>query len=311
MNRTRAKTSISTDRTSRLPDLNSPKDSGSRITQDKINNIKLKTQQLELERKQMKSKTAYMKALIKDRNNKIQSVYTQPNDNRNIKTASKNQLLTLEETAKSLERSLNERKKQLDEIEKSDKLAVSKELQIEIQMYYLEQKHLAQSVKTMKDKEAIIAMELNRLKRQAASAKANEDCIDDLQAEIDGLTEKLFAYNKSELRNYSTKQLKIIHDNPNELENIRKSIEEKIKNEGKEMEKNRRKCEKIQQKENDNIQYLQQIIDQQAQKIQEALDKMNQKDQPEEEESKEPEEKEQPEKEDQPEEEPKPEEKTQ
>lgn len=274
MTQTRAKTSLTSDRASRLPDLNSPKDGCSKISQDEIYNIKLKTQQLDLERKQLKSKTAYMKSLIKDRNNQIKGVYSVSQDNRNIKTASKNQLASLEKTAESLQNSLNERKKQLDDIKKSDKLAISKELQIEIQMYYLEQKRLAQGVKTMKDKEAIIEMELNRLKKQAASTKANEACIDDLQAEIDGLTEKLFAYNKSELRNYATKQLKIIHDQPSELENIRKSIEEKIRNEEKEMRKNQRKFEKIQQKENDNIQYLQQIIDQQAQKIQEALDKL-------------------------------------
>lgn len=274
MTQTRAKTSLTSDRASRLPDLNSPKDGCSKISQDEIYNIKLKTQQLDLERKQLKSKTAYMKSLIKDRNNQIKGVYFVSQDNRNIKTASKNQLASLEKTAESLQNSLNERKKQLDDIKKSDKLAISKELQIEIQMYYLEQKRLAQGVKTMKDKEAIIEMELNRLKKQAASTKANEACIDDLQAEIDGLTEKLFAYNKSELRNYATKQLKIIHDQPSELENIRKSIEEKIRNEEKEMRKNQRKFEKIQQKENDNIQYLQQIIDQQAQKIQEALDKL-------------------------------------
>ena len=270
-NTNRAYTSFSQTRPQHVSDLPSPKEN---ITQDDINDIKLKTQQMELEKRQLRSKTNRMKSVIKDRNQSLKGVEKQTSDKQSIKTATKNTLLSLESTVKQLENSLAARKQELDELKKSDKLAVSEELQIEIQMLYLEQKRLIQESQSMKENESIIMGELNRLRRQAASTKSNEESIDRLQIEIDQLTEKLFAYGKSEMRVAATKKLKMIHDNPSVLEQVRAQLEEEISKNEKIIEDNKKALEKVQKKEERNIEYLQSVIDEQAQKIQEALDEL-------------------------------------
>ena len=267
----RAYTSFSQTRSQHLNDLPPPKEN---ITQDDINDIKLKTQQMDLEKRQLRSKTQRMKSVIKERNQSLKGVENQTSDKQSIKTASKNTLKSLQETVKQLENSLAMREKELEDLQKSDKLAVSEELQIEIQMLYLEQKRLMQETQSMKENEAIIMGELNRLRRQAASTPSNEESIDELQVEIDQLTEKLFAYTKSEARQMATKKLKVIHDDPSQLEAIREQLDQDIQKEEKRIEDNRKALQRVQKKEERNIEYLQNVIDEQAQKIQEALEEL-------------------------------------
>ena len=268
----RALTSFSQTRSQHLGDLPPPKEN---ITQDDINDIKLKIQQMELEKRQLRSKTQRMKSVIKERNQSLRGVENQTSDKQSIKTATKNTLKSLQETVTQLENSLAMRKKELEDLQKSDKLAVSEELQIEIQMLYLEQKRLMQETQSMKENESIIMGELNRLRRQAASTQANEESIDALQIEIDELTEKLFAYTKSETRQKATKLLKVIHDDPSKLETIRQQLEEEIQKEEQKIENNKKALHRVQKKEERNIEYLQEVIDEQAQKIQEALDELD------------------------------------
>ena len=276
---TRVRTTISTTRSQHGTDIPSPKDRNAQITQDDINDLKLKTQQLELERRQLKSKTAHARSVIRGRNQSLNSVVNQTADKQNIKTASKNTIASLKQTVRDLESTLSNRKNELDKLLKSDKLAISEELQVEIQILYLEQKRLMQQTRSMKESEAIISGELNRLRRQAASTPSNEEAIDRLQAEIDELTEKLFMYSKNELRVAATKKLMSIHNEPEKLEEEKQKIEAEIESERQKIENNQKLLEKEQKLEEENIAYLQNVIDEQAQAIQEALDENNQKNQ--------------------------------
>ena len=267
---TRPYSSFSTAKTQKLPEL-PPTRPGGKMTYDDIEEIKLKTQQMDQERRQLKSKTQRMKQVTKERNNSIKTVFSQTQEKQSLKTASRNTLKSLNETADSLERSLEAHKQELEDLKKSDKLQVSKELELEIQMYYLEHKRLNQKTSSLKENENNVSNILTRLQKQMKETKSNERAVCDLQDEINSLTEKYFAYSKSEMKLYSTKKLKELHDDPSKIEAIRKKIEEDIQNEKEEIEAAKKELELVAKKEERNTKFLHDLIDEQAQKIREKL----------------------------------------
>ena len=273
---TRAYSALSSIRPSKLPELPTPTGQNGKMTNDDITDIKLKTHQMEQERRQLKSRTQRMKQVTKERNNSIKSVFSQTQEKQAIKTASKNTLKSLRETAESLEKSLVMRQKELDELKKCDKLQVSKELQVEIQMYFLEHKRLQEKAKRMKEGENAVTGELQRFLRQLNSTRQNERAIPELQSEINTITERLFAYSKSEMKIFSSKKLKQLREHPERYDEIRKSIEEEIEKEKQQIEQNKQELELIQLKEERNTKFLQDIIDEQAQKINEQLNSQQQ-----------------------------------
>jgi len=238
---------------------------------DDINEIKLRTQQLELECKQIKAKTQRLRQIIKERNDSIKSVVSSTGDKQAPRFSGKTTVESLQKTAKSLENTLKARNEELESLMKSDKVAMCEELQIEIQTYFLERKRLQKQIKEMKEGESIIESELNRLKKQSMSASEHESAIDSLQGEIDQLTEKLFAYHKSEMRIKCAKMLKSLYENPSLFESIKNQVLDEIQREKDQLAENKRIIEEVQKKEERNVQYLQTVLERQAQKVREAI----------------------------------------
>lgn len=261
---------------SKLPELPIPKSQTGEYTVDDITDIKLKTNMMIEQRKLLGSKIQRAKQLTKERNQSIESVFSQSTEKQSIQTASPNTIKSLQETANTLEYSVNTRKQELEKLKKSDKLSQIKELQIEIQMFFLEHKRLVQRSKAMGQSEKVVSSELERIRNQSNSAKYNEDRIKDLQREIDSLTERLFAYTKSEAKLYSTKKLKQLYDNPDKVNEIKNEIQKQISAEEEQIATNQKELELIQKKEQRNVAFLHKLIDEQANRIRQKLESLNQ-----------------------------------
>ena len=259
---------------SKLPELPSPKTQNAKSLTDQIYELKLQTRQMEDEIRQIKSKTAFTKRTTKSREKQIDNVGNLNAENAQIKTATQSTLKNLRDNIVILENFLQSKKEELERIRKSDQLAHAKELEIEVRMLHLEKKRLLEKEKSRRDDEAIILGELNRLQNQTSMASEYEHNISQIQLEIDNLTDKLFAYTKSQSRINATKRMKLICDNPSMLEKVKEqSHSELIKCQNK-IRRNEKMLEHIKQHEERNIAYLQEIIDQLANEIQIALSSM-------------------------------------
>ncbi|EAY23027.1 hypothetical protein TVAG_182630 [Trichomonas vaginalis G3] len=267
----RPKTAMSSN-VSKLPELPMPKSSNGEYTVDDITDIKLKTNMMIEQRKLLGSKIQRAKQLTKERNQSIESVFSQTAEKQCIQTASPNTIKSLKETADSLEYSVDVRQKELEKIKKSDKLSQIKELQVEIQLFYLEHKRLVQKQKAMAQSEKVVSSELDRIRQQSNSSRHNEERVKELQQEINGLTDRLFAYTKSEAKLYSTKKLKQLYDNPDKVNEIKQEIQKQIAAEEQQMEANQKEMAQIQKKEQRNVDFLHKIIDEQAARIRQKLE---------------------------------------
>lgn len=255
----------------RLPDLPSPKIQNVKSLADQIYELKLQTRQMENETRQLKSKTVFTKRTLKSREKQIDNVGNQNSENAQIKTAAVNTLRNLRDNIIVLENFLQSKKDELEKIRKSDQLAHAKELEIEVRMLHLEKKRLLEREKSRKDDEAIILGELNRLQNQTSMAPEYEQNINQIQIEIDNLTDKLFAYTKSQSRMNSTKRMKFISDNPSMLETVKEQSRDELVRCQNKIERNKKILEHIKQHEEKNIAYLQDVIDKLANEIQNAL----------------------------------------
>ncbi|KAK8877977.1 hypothetical protein M9Y10_004740 [Tritrichomonas musculus] len=247
----------------RLPELqrSSSKLGGSRaIQQDEILELKTKIHKMEEERRLLRAKIQRMRKTIQSRNVSIRKVLSQPQKEQKIQTASQSQLQQLREEKTSLTNVLNTNKQELENLKNSDKLALSNELKIEIPIFYQEKMRLDDELSKLRDLEKALSLEFKRIQNQISNINANESAVDEIQLEIDDLTEKLFAYKKSEMKLQAAKDLHKLHKNPESFNEIKKKLEDEITDVKAEIEKSNHEIQEIQESEDSNIEYLNQII---------------------------------------------------
>lgn len=266
----RSRTSYSQVRTDRLPGLKNQKVASS-VTQEEINEIKVRTQELEAQRKLLRAKIQRMHKTIQNRNTSIKKVLDQPHKEQTIKTATDATLNTLREEKATLESTLDAQRQELESLRNSDKLALTNELKVQIPLYYAEVVRLKQQEAQTKEIATIMQSEVERLEQQINMTNANERAIDELQKEIDLLTEKLFAYKKSEIKIECAKDLQELCANPSSLDKITKKLEQEIEEKEKSIQLENEEIEKIQESEAANLEYLNGVVQQQIKTIMQAL----------------------------------------
>ena len=247
----------------RLPELQKPpsKLGATRtIQQEDILELKTKIHKMEEERRLLRAKIQRMRKTIQSRNVSIRKVLSQPQKDQSIQTASQAQLQQLREEKISLTNALDSNKQELEKLKKSDKLALADELKIEIPIFYQEKMRLDDELSEVRDLEKALSFEFERIRNQIANTSANENAVDEIQLEIDDLTEKLFAYKKSEMKLQAAKDLHKLHRNPNAFDEIKAKLEKEINDVKEEIEKNNQEIQEIQENEETNIEFLNQVI---------------------------------------------------
>ena len=252
----RAKTSLKTSRNVQKID----------DQKEKIMKIKKKIQQLEDECIRYKAKTKRLEETISKYNKSIKDITSSKKLINN-----KPSLDQFEKQIQILEKTLKDRQIEYKKLLQSDKLAFCEELRIEIQTYYLEQKRLQKQISTLKFDEQILETEYHRIYEQSKGFKKQEIEIENLQKEINSLTDKLFDYHKSDIKMSFSKKLKDLYNDPNQLDSIKSYFIEEINKEKLLLEENKLKIENIKKKEEKNREYLQNIINQQIEKIKKSL----------------------------------------
>ncbi|OHT07366.1 hypothetical protein TRFO_24451 [Tritrichomonas foetus] len=230
---------------------------------------------MEADRKLLRAKIQRMKKTIQNRNTSIKKVLAQPQNEQSIQTASQSTIQQLREEKVSLENALEISQQELEELRKSDKLAMSDELKIEIPLFFQEKKRLDDQLANSKDIENVLAQELNRLQNQVSSINSNEMAVDEIQVDIDSLTEKLLAYRKSEMKLIAAKDLHKLHKNPASYDEVKSKLQKEIKDVKKEIEQSNQDIAEIQESEDQNMEYLNEIIQRQIQTIKKCLQKMD------------------------------------
>jgi hypothetical protein len=160
---------------------------------------------------------------------------------------------------------------QLDDLCNSDRVQQAFELQIAIPLVYAEKQRLIEALEEAKRDEAVMRTGLDRMQMQIAAIPANEKAIDGSQQEIDGLTEKLFAYKKNEMRVLNAEELLRIHEHPAKYNEATQKIEMEMASLTRRIEREKRDIQEIQENENINMDYLDKIMRREADAIRTAL----------------------------------------
>jgi hypothetical protein len=244
---------------------------------DEINDLRLQVSKMDLERRQLKSKTNRMKQIIHDRNALIKKALTVTDDRQpNIKTASDSTLEQLRGNISALHNTLDSRKTELAEVRSSDKLALSDELQVEILEYYLEFERLTQQLAVVREGEAIIAEEVAVLNAQIEEARGYDKKINDFQVQIHILADKLVAYRQAEGRIAGHVALERIFNRQSTFAKEKADLERETKRINEEKKRLEEEISVVRENDQKNRAYLQSIIDEQTAKIAEAIEAQKQ-----------------------------------
>jgi hypothetical protein len=257
-----------------LPDLQKPPPSGAdaAASLDEISALRLETSRMDVECRQVRSKTTRMKQITRDRDFAIKRALTiSKYRDQNIKTASETTLSQLHQNIVTLQNTLQSRHEELEAIRACDRLAVSDELKIEVLDYFCEFNRLRQHASAIREGEAVIACEMSRLRRQITQTKATEKKIAEVQAQIDELVDKLTAYRLGQERielNAAAEQL--LH-NPHLFLAKKRDLEKDLRDLADASEAAQADLKRIAEDHQHTRRHLQSIIDEQTEKIKQAL----------------------------------------
>jgi hypothetical protein len=243
---------------------------------DEINTLRLETSKLDVEARQIKSKTARMKQIIHDRNCAIKKALAITEDReQNIKTASDSTLRQLRENIMSLKNTLESRQEELNRIMTQDKLAISDELHIELLEYFCEKDRLKQQLETVHEGEAVVNGEVSRLRQLIVQMRAVERRVSELQLQNDQLAEKSEAYRRGEERMESNCAAERIAargiGNEDVFVQYQRELEVQIRELTETQAQLRTEIRQIHENDQQNRRFLQSLIDEQAEKIAEAI----------------------------------------
>jgi hypothetical protein len=240
---------------------------------DEINSLRLETSKMDVECRQIRSKTARMKQIIRDRNYAIKKALTITDDrDQNIKTASKATLSQLRGNIITLQNTLQSRREELEDIRACDKLAVSDELKIEVLEYFCELDRLRQQAAAVREGDAVITTEMSCLRQQITQTKAMEKTISEAQAQIDQLVDKLIAYRLGQERIESNAAAEHLLHNPCLFLVKKRDLKKDLRDLTEAQAAAEADLTRVTEDDQHNRRYLQSVIDDQAQKITQALE---------------------------------------
>lgn len=259
-----------------LPNISRPKSGASAVKMSDVQKLKLKIQKMDLDKRQMKSKTQRMRQILQERNAEIALVFKEANEKNSLKTASKETLEQLRKNATSLENTLEARKKDLHDILYNDKIALSDELQQEIKIYYLEHERLKKQSKAVADGEKIVKTELQRLQRELSEKSLNFKAIQNLESDFRTVVDKIVSYKSSELRIRNDNLAIYLSQHPNKLKSSEKEVQQEIEQTREEIKTLKDEIAQIEDEENQMVKELEKAMKQQRKRIREQIVIMHQ-----------------------------------
>jgi hypothetical protein len=236
------------------------------MTPEKIIEMKLRIQEMEGERKVLKAKLQRLRSTLRKRGKSNRQVPSQPRRDQVIFTATHPQ-----EQKSALLKRIRNYERQLAKLCSADRVQQAFELQTAIPLVYAEKRRLVQAIEEAERVETAMRTDLEWMQMQIAAIPANEKAIDGYQQEIDALTEKLFAYKKSEMRVLNAEELLLIHDHPTKYCAVTQKIEKEIASLRAFIEQGKHEIQDIQESEDRNMNYLNRIMSEQADSIRVAL----------------------------------------
>lgn len=265
---------ISKKKDTKLPNLSKSKSFQTKATFEQIQKLKMEIQQMQMETVQIKSKTSRMRQILSERNAAIRQVFKESNENQKLKTASDSTLTQLQENINALQNTLEARRQDLEDIRMSDRLAMSDELQTELQMYYLEHQRLLKQSKAVKEGEDVVKSELDRLKYELSEKKNHSKNSASIQNDIDDIISKLVAYRRSALKIEASDLTQLLVSNPKLVNTKEKQINEEINYYVNEAARVRNETKQIQEDDEKTYSELKDIIVNQVTRIQDALSRI-------------------------------------
>ena len=263
----------SANKTSSLPGLNRSKPK--KTVAEELRDLKLKIQQMQQEKVQLKSRTTRMRQTLADRNKAIDNVFKeQVTEKQKIQTASESTLAQLKESVASLENTLKSRQEELKRLTQTDRLAQSDELKEEVKVMYLEHQRLLKQNKAVKEGEGIVGAELSRVKNELNERRVNKQGIANLQNDLSDIVDKIVSYKKSGIKIETDELAKYLAENPKKAETKEKELNEELDCLENEIDKLHNEISEAEDNEEDMINKLQNVIDEQSTKISEQIERL-------------------------------------
>lgn len=238
---------------------------------DDIYQLKIKIQNMEEEKKHLKTKITRMRQVIRDRNHNVANTFAESSTKNPLVTASPAAIKSLKESISALENTLQTRKEEKEVIFNGDKVSFYKELQYEIEILYLEKQRLLEENQTISKENSQLQEVLDRTRSQASSGSYYEDQVKELQSEINVLTDKLFAYQKNELKIQAGEKMQNMVFGKIQRDDLLKEIQADIQKIQEETEQERNELKEIQENESKAVQEIKQIIASQIEQLNNLL----------------------------------------
>lgn len=240
-------------------------------TREDISALKVKIHEMENEKRLLKAKILRNKQTIANRNRSIKATFSTGHDNKPLVTASSTTIQSLRKTVEQLRNTLKVKQDELEKLKRSDNAAIYEEMQIELELLKEECERRKNAATERKSRDNELTSHLERVKQQAKSAPGHEAAVKDIQKEMDELTERLFAFRKTELRMEAGDLVMELQKDPSKIPEARQKIEEEIENLKKAIEQKRAEIEQTQQDEAKDTEALRERIRAQSERLLKAV----------------------------------------
>jgi hypothetical protein len=243
------------------------------VTNGEINELKMQIHEIEAQTKMFHSKVQRMKRLVKVHGGQPRKLaqnpqYTAQGHSRSGQDAL---LRQLGEEKSMLQSTVAVSEKKLADLKKSDKYSLTRELRVEIPLVYADVQRLKEDTAELKKIESELRADLKGCRMRAASKAKNEQAIDEIQLKIDDLTEKLFAYKKSEMKIKTASELQKLKRRPSSYDRLLGRVENEVSQLKAYIRAERKELERIEDSEGAQMDYLSRVIEEQEETVRRLL----------------------------------------
>ncbi|EAY07041.1 hypothetical protein TVAG_311660 [Trichomonas vaginalis G3] len=248
---------------------------GNKTSKEDIDDMKLQIAKMELETRQIKSKTVRMNQEIRDRKSAMSKALNSKTENKTVVVATESTIQQLRENVIALENTLYNTNKEYEQLRVKDSLLQSQELQEELKVYYLEHQRLLQQKEAVNTGEKIITIELNKLRDQIEQYQRDQKAIDAAQDSIESLIDKLEAYQKTETKVFKFDLDKKLREAPSNAQAHEQALRANISELKKSIVAEAQRLRNIEARDTENMDELQGIIESQIMQIVEAVQRLD------------------------------------
>ncbi|KAH0791332.1 hypothetical protein GPJ56_004742 [Histomonas meleagridis] len=259
--------------TKRTKSLNLSQHQANEIKPSDVHELKLKTQQILLKTRQLRTQLNRLNDKITAKTNAINKTFEQQSGQSPIVTNHSNSVPQLQRSVELAENTLSSLKEEIEAAYQDDKTFIVKELEEEVKLAYCENQRLSQEAKEARQQSNSTSKLLKDATYKASNQNIQElrSSIRDIQETNASLRDKSFAYSS---KNEKLRVDQTILENEQNKVSHQKAIDDANKKKEELTEKLNKKTEKIEKLKQDyqeKIDELNQIIQKQKQVINDFL----------------------------------------